>query len=954
MAESVKTVSIVPLKGSNYATWKVQCTMALKKDGVWSIVDGTEIAPGHTAAEKERERYKSRKDKALAIIVLSVDPSLLYLVGADPEDPVVVWNKLKEQFQKKSWVNRLNLRRKLHSLKLKDSGSVQDHVKTMMETFHELSVVGDAVNDDDKVVFLLASLPESYTTLVTALEASATVPAMDVVIEKLLHEERKHKERDESQSDGAYTAKSRSRSRGPRCYGCQKIGHIQRNCPERARSLTEFKSPAEQSYKPGKKPKPKGSNHQAHSTKTRSKESKNSDSDDSVVGLVTGQLLSATTSNEVGSWIVDSGATSHLCNDKSMFTVFDSLENPQEIVLGDGHTLDAVGVGDVVLNVVVDGKIKKRRLRDVLYVPRLAYNLLSVSKTTETGKKIKFGSDGLQFLDCDGRVVAVGVKKGSLYYLTCHKDTDTQVHMSDAQSMDESRESIWHRRFGHLNERSLRTLASRSLVNDFNYNASSRIPFCESCVKGKLHRKPFGTSERQVKVPLELVHSDVCGPLSSESLGGAKYFVTFIDARTHYTWVYFLKSKDEVFSKFLEWKSLVERMSDYRLKTLRTDNGGEYTSGEFSKYLRTEGIRHELTVPKTPEQNGVAERFNRTLVECVRAVLSDAHLSHSFWAEALSTVVYVRNRSYSSAVSGMTPYQAWSGNKPSVGNLRIFGCTAYSHIPKDERKKLDSKARKCIFLGYGEVTKGYRLYDPVKRRVIHSRDVIFDESTMGTEEKEPIEDAQSVQIETNEDNKEEHDDNSEELPLPRRSERTRRRPDYYGEWTHMSVQRTEPTTIDEVLSSSDKDLWEEAMQKEMKSIEENDVWDIVELPKGKKAVGCRWVYKKKIGSDGSIERYKARLVAKGYSQQYGQDYDETFSPVVRFESLRTLLALSVQDGLCVQQLDITTAFLNGELQEEVYMEQPEGFKVRGKEGLVCRLKHSLYGLKQAPRCELSS
>ena len=175
--------------------------------------------------------------------------------------------------------------------------------------------------------------------------------------------------------------------------------------------------------------------------------------------------------------------------------MFDSLENPQEIVLGDGHTLDAVGVGDVVLNLVVDGKIKKRRLRDVLYIPRLAYNLLSISKTTETGKKIKFGSDGLQFLDCDRRVVAVGVKKGSLYYLTCHKDTDTQVHMSDAQSMDESRESIWHRHFGHLNERSLRTLASQSLVNDFNYNASSRIPFCESCVKGKLHRKPFGTSE---------------------------------------------------------------------------------------------------------------------------------------------------------------------------------------------------------------------------------------------------------------------------------------------------------------------------------------------------------------------------------------------------------------------------------------------------------------------------
>ena len=156
-------------------------------------------------------------------------------------------------------------------------------------------------------------------------------------------------------------------------------------------------------------------------------------------------------------------------------------------------------------------------------------------------------------------------------------------------------------------------------------------------------------------------------------------------------------------------------------------------------------------------------------------MLSDAHLPHSFWAEALSTVVYVQNRSYSSAASTTTPYQAWSGNKPSVGNLMIFGCTAYSHIPKDERKKLDSKARKCIFLSYREVTKGYRLYDPVKRRVIHSCDVIFDESTMGTEENKPIKDVLPVQIETNGDNGDQEEENgeanNEELPLPRCSKR---------------------------------------------------------------------------------------------------------------------------------------------------------------------------------------
>ena len=258
-----------------------------------------------------------------------------------------------------------------------------------------------------------------------------------------------------------------------------------------------------------------------------------------------------------------------------------------------------------------------------------------------------------------------------------------------------------------------------------------------------------------------------------------------MDDKTHYTWVYFLKSKNEVFSKILEWKALVERMSDYQLKILRMDNGGEYTSMEFSDYLKAEGIRHEFTVPKTPEQNGVAKRLNRTLIESVRSMLVDAQLPHKFWAEALSTVVYLRNRSSTSTATGMTPFQAWSGKKPSVvDNLRAFGCAAYSHIPNDERKKLNPTARKCIFLGYGNVTKGYRLYDPVKARVIHSRDVIFDKMSLGLEKEqmkdleEGISQLADVPVETNtdepQDETEECDDSKvmkqEEEPITNQNE----------------------------------------------------------------------------------------------------------------------------------------------------------------------------------------
>lgn len=193
--------------------------------------------------------------------------------------------------------------------------------------------------------------------------------------------------------------------------------------------------------------------------------------------------------------------------------------------------------------------------------------------------------------------------------------------------------------------------------------------------------------------------------------------MSFIDDSTRYVWVYFLKSKDQVFEKFLEWKAMVEKSAGRKLKVFRTDNGG--VSKEFEGYLMTEGVCHELTIPKTPEQNGVAERMNRTLVEATRAMLVGANLPHRFWAEGLSTATYLQNRSPTKAVCGKTPYEAWTGEKPRVDGLRVFGCQAFAHVPKDERKKLDSKSRKCVLLGYGTTTKGYRLYDPVK--VFHAR-----------------------------------------------------------------------------------------------------------------------------------------------------------------------------------------------------------------------------------------
>ena len=268
--------------------------------------------------------------------------------------------------------------------------------------------------------------------------------------------------------------------------------------------------------------------------------------------------------------------------------------------------------------------------------------------------------------------------------------------------------------------------------------------------------------------------------------------------------------------------------------------------------------------------------------------------------------MFLRNRSPTKALQGVTPVEAWTGKKPDVSNLHIFGCTAYAHVPKDERRKLESKTRRCVFLGYGTTTKGYRLYDLNRAKVFLSRDVIFDEagseileesekSSMKNTSTEP----KCIQLES-ETEKEESENESDNVgnstdattaSLPRRSERNRKNPDWFGNPVAYVAenQQTCPSTVNEALSSSEGVKWGSAMEKEMKSLHYNKVWDLVELPRGKSVLGSKWVFKRKPGPDGQVEQYKARLVAQGCAQRPGSDYDETFSPVVRFESLRTMI-----------------------------------------------------------------
>ena len=446
------------------------------------------------------------------------------------------------------------------------------------------------------------------------------------------------------------------------------------------------------------------------------------------------------------------------------------------------------------------------------------------------------------------------------------------------------------------------------------------------------------------------------------------YFITFIDDFSRKTWVYFLMEKLEAFSIFKSYKARVEKETGTYIRSLRTDRGGEFTSQEFTNFCNEHGIHRQLTVPYTPQQNGVAKRKNCTIMNMVRSMLTVKQIPKTFWLEAVNWTVHIINRCPTLAVKNKTPEEAWSGHTPSVDYFRVFGCISHVHVPDNTRVKLDAKSFKCILLGVSEESKAYRLFDPLSNKIIVSRDVVFEEDQQWnwddghkqailaeleweTEEETEVEDeGDGEESEVNEEYGEtepEYDggniSNEEHLP----SEIRARRPpvwmrDYETEQglsdeehvnqAHLALFTDgDPISFAEVVKS---EKWKKAMDQEIQTIEKNDTWELIVLPLGGKTIGVKWVFKTKFNDNGEVDKYKARLVAKGYCQQYGIDYVEIFAPVARLDTIRIVISLATQKAWVIYQLDVKSAFLHGEITEEVFVEQPPGYEQKGHESKV--------------------
>ncbi|MCO5610007.1 hypothetical protein L7F22_064242 [Adiantum nelumboides] len=386
------------------------------------------------------------------------------------------------------------------------------------------------------------------------------------------------------------------------------------------------------------------------------------------------------------------------------------------VTMSDNHEIPVSGSGRITLFSTTPTDPKFRSV-EALYVPDMAFNLLSVASLDSQGADVHFGDGKVLITDsATGHVLARGERDGSLFRLTALLST-TAVSSS-----------IWHARFGHLCYHQLQQAAKDSLVEGLP-TVRSPTGVCEPCQLSKQHRVAFSKqASTRASAPLALVHTDLCGPMSTSSLSGLCYMLVLVDDFSRYTWVSFLKLKSEAFGSIRDWKAMVEKEKDLKVKSIRSDRGGEFLSENFARWCKSEGIRRQLTTPYTPSQNGIVERKNRTIMEMARAMLAHASLPRSYWAEACNTAVYIQNRSPTHALQDMTPFQAYYGRKPTVSHFRVFGCSDFVHIPKEKRQKLDFKSRKLLFLGYSAESDAYRLYDPDTRTTTVSRDVVFDES----------------------------------------------------------------------------------------------------------------------------------------------------------------------------------------------------------------------------------
>ncbi|WVZ75905.1 LOW QUALITY PROTEIN: hypothetical protein U9M48_023924 [Paspalum notatum var. saurae] len=679
---------------------------------------------------------------------------------------------------------------------------------------------------------------------------------------------------------------------------------------------------------------------------------------------------------------------------RKWFSSLNPVSTKEYITFGDNGQGKVLGVGSVSLSA-------KLSLREVAFVQNLGFNLVSISQLLDEGFEVRFKKGACCILDAEETLICSLLPFGQVFRvdLTCVSGPRRCLVASPSADIWK-----WHRRLGHLSFDLLVRLSSMDLIQGLPKLKAEKDLVCHPCHHGKMVAASHTpVSQVMTSYPGELLHMDTVGHARVASVSGKWYVLVVVDDFSRFSW-------DKAFGFVRDLVLRLRNESHKAMRAIRNDNGGEFRNSRFKNFCRDLGLEHQFSSPYTPPQNGVVERKNRTLAEMAWTMLDEHRTPRRFWAEAVNTACYIANRIFLRAFLGKTSYELRFGRQPSVKHLRAFSCRCFvlkkvGHLDKFESRCLDG-----IFLTYASSSRAFRVWILGTKQVVETCEVSFHETMPGTtpvfevsgddeegtpifEDEEGADDAgdagASAPAAAPAFSATSSDDEGGPLPtasssLPRQQAQAEAGPtEDAGEVTseivpsqqrdhpphkiigdlHQRVTRSsvnslaffshsayvasfEPWEVSHALSDPN---WVNAMHEELENFERNHVWNLVEPPPNCHPIGTKWVFKNKHGENGMVVRNKARLVAQGFCQKEGIDYEEIFAPVARLEAIRILLAFAASKGYKLQQMDVKSAFLNGFIEEEVYVRQPPGFESAKFPDQVYKLRKAFYGLKQALR-----
>lgn len=996
------------LTKTNYTVWALKMRVFMQAVGVWDAIEPKD--PKAAVEDKVDKR-------ALAVIYQGL-PEEFVLSIAEKKSSKEAWDAIKTMCLGADKVKKARaqtLKGEFEALTMAETEPLDEFYMKLNGLVTNIRALGETMEEAYVVKKLLRAVPSKFLQIASAIEQFGDLEAMSVeeVIGSLkAHEERlrgqtetnqgsqgklllteeewRKKESHDSQllltrdewlkrtkeggsRGGEYRGKDgnrwgRDRSRG-RCFNCQAYGHFAADCRKLRREKENQKEV---------------NLSQAHEDEPALLFTECGRERGMVLLNEEGVTpeLRARTETPVHSqvWYLDNGASNHMTGQRGKFKELDESITGQ-VRFGDNSTVQIKGKGTISFK-CKNGE--EHLLREVYFIPTLCNNIISLGQMAEDGNKVILDVEHLWVYEGKGRLLMNVRRSANRLYKISLEESSPMCLMSKR----EEETWLWHSRLGHVNFKALALMSKEQMAYGIP-NFVQPAKTCEGCLMAKQTRKAFPTQTIfHAKQKLELIHGDLCGPITPPTPAGNRYFFLLVDDFSRKMWVFMLKEKHEVFDAFKRFRTLVEKGTEKRIKTFRTDRGGEFCSSSFNLYCEEAGITRNYTAPYTPQQNGVVERRNRTVAAMTRSFLKEAKLPSYMWGEAVRHSVYILNRLPTQVLSGKTPYEAWTGKKPNLDHIKLFGCVAYMKIPQVYVNKLDDRSKALVYLGKEPGTKASRLYDPTLKKLHVSRDVVFQEHktwpweqslTVGAEVVFPDtficidqipEESQTTEIESEfevvtpqqsrNSNTSEYSGSSAEgsssstsTEMSSEPKKFRLLSDVYNDTVEIELDEDmlflsveEPSSYSQ---ASEEKEWRQAMQNEIDSIEKNNTWILTDLPPEHKAIGLKWVFKVKKDMNGEIIKHKARLVAKGYVQKQGIDFEEVFAPVTRMETVRLLLALAAKNEWEVHHMDVKSAFLNGDLQEEVYVSQPEGYVKENQERKVYKLLKALYGLRLAPR-----